>query len=180
MILDWMVLVCYLSLSALGTYFHRRQIMKWLFRLIQELRAGKYRKYAMAKTLPAKPTTVFPLPDEASPQASAIALVVGGLSLIGDEGYICRTVTLMMGDERHLYGWSLTLGHPDYAGVPYFFDTAEPGMARGIEIPNTMAYFQAAADATLARKDAPANMLDSVFAYVLPHISDDGPPPVAA
>ena|SRR6266567_184880 len=48
---------------------------------------------------------------------------------------------------------------------------------RGTELPNTMIFFQARVDAKLLRENADKNSLKEVMAYVLPHISDDGPPP---
>lgn len=150
--------------------------MNWLRNLIRSLQERKYWKYTRAKTLPDCPSTISPLPDEV---IEMIPMVIAGVSIVGEKGYICRTVTLLMGDQDHMYGWSLLLGHPDFPGVPYFFDTAMKS-AKGTELPNSMQFYQAAVDKRMVCKDAPIEDLQRIFAYVLPHISDDGPPPCVA
>lgn len=137
---------------------------------------GNFREYVKVKFLPKVPKSITFIEDE-SELKEGVAMVIGGLNLIGDKGYICPTVTLLMGDESKLWGWSLCIGNPDQKEEAlYFFNTSEK-THRGTELPNTMTYFQAKVDAKLLRENADRKSLEEVVAYVLPHICDDGPPP---
>lgn len=85
-----------------------------------------------------------------------------------------------MVDGEHFHGWSLCLGGLGNENAsPYFFDTATPGTTRNSELPNMGLYFQALLEESLVTREANPELLDQVFAYVLPHIRDDGPPPCA-
>lgn len=141
---------------------------------------SKYKAFAEAKQLPPIPSTIRPLPNDVTPKA----VVVAGVSFIGDEGYICPTVTILGAnpDSGEIFGWSICFGHPFYKpdDEPYSFRIYEnegATTARGTEWPNGIVYFQAEVDNALALPEADLGKIDEVIAYVLPYISDEGPPP---
>jgi hypothetical protein len=114
------------------------------------------------------------------------AVVFAGLNVIGEDGYVCPTVTLLYVDSESgdMRGWSLCLGCPDQCeAVPYYFEICDKsdfkGKTRGTEIPNAIIYFQAEIDPDLTLENVAIEKLDEIFAYVLPYISDEGPPPPA-
>ena len=47
------------------------------------------------------------------------AVVCGGLSLIGEEGYMVSVISLLQVKDENLHGWFLALGHP-YKEEPDF------------------------------------------------------------
>jgi hypothetical protein len=143
---------------------------------------NKYHAYANAEKLPPIPSTIKPLPHDDESRVGA--MVIAGLNLIGKQGYICPTVSIISANREsgEMFGWCLCLGNPEARpkDTPYYFTTSnEKGEStvRDTEIPNTIVYFQAEVDVTLAGQEANLEKLDEVFAYVLPYISDDGPPP---
>lgn len=146
---------------------------------------NKYVGYARAAKLPPIPTTIKPLPADANEELVIDkAVVVAGLNIIGEMGYICPTVSVISADKEtgEMFGWSLCLGNPDSHtdDTPYHFRTSEKegvGTAKGTGIPNTMMYFKAEVDTELASLAADPLKLDEVIAYFLPYISDNGPPP---
>ncbi len=145
---------------------------------------SKYVAYAKVNQLPPIPATIKPLPSSEGELVQVDAIVVAGLNLVGDMGYICPTVSLISANEQtgDMSGWSLCLGDPNSLtdDRPYHFRTStNEGVStvRGTEIPNTMLYFQAEVAAELTGPDADPKKLDEVLAYVLPFINDNGPPP---
>lgn len=139
---------------------------------------SKYREYINVKKLPPVPETIKPLPHNGQAQA----VVIAGLNYIGEQGYLCPTISIISFDKEFddLFGWSLCLGNPKFQDELYFFRTSGKegvGSARGTEYPNNVVYFEAEVDAALATKEADLQKLDEVLAYVLPYISDEGPPP---
>lgn len=145
---------------------------------------SRYRDFAHVDHLPKMPSGIKPLRYIDGEPQMVPAMVIGGLNLIGESGYICPTVTLLSPDEKSgkIRGWSLCIGYPDQVDeVPYYFeisaDEGIKGTARGTELPNTMIYFQAEIEIFLTSKDVPIENLDEVIAYVLPYISDEGAPP---
>lgn len=148
------------------------------------VKLSKYRTFADVKQLPKIPTTIKPLKAVDGEPQPVSSVVIGGLNLIGESGYMCPTVTLLnvSGENGKFFGWSLCIGNPDQTDeVPYYFETSDvegvSGTARGTEIPNAMTYFQAEVDSSLTTKDASIEQIDEVMAFVLPYISDGGPPP---
>jgi hypothetical protein len=143
----------------------------------------KYRDLASVDMLPKIPSAIKPLREVNGEPQMVSAMVIGGLNLIGKSGCICPTVTLLNAGEESgkMFGWSLCIGHPEQAEeVPYYFETSDEEGAegtRGTELPTAMVYFQAEIGASLTSTDALIEQLDEVFAYVLPYISDKGPPP---
>ena len=134
---------------------------------------SKYQKYIKVKQLPKMPQSISPL-DENDVD---VAVLLGGLSILGSKGYMCPIVTLMMGNEEDAWGWSLCLGNPEQkTEEPYYFQLKK-NTVRGTEIPNTMIYYQAKVDKSLLAENVDKKVLEEIIAYVLPHISDDGPPP---
>lgn len=123
--------------------------------------------------LPKKPECILPLPEENVPHP----IVLGGLSLFGDKGYLCPVVTLLMGNENRLWGWSQCLNDPSHDGKLYSFDTDKKETLRKTEIPNTIVYFQAGVSSELVDENADQETIKKVVEYVMMHISDDGPPP---
>ncbi len=169
----------FVVLCADGLYRVTHEFIATCF-LWSPVTASKYWGYVEAKVLPVMPESIqVQTEGEESELQPGEAVVIGGLSLVGDRGSICRTVTLLSGDGENLFGWSLTLGMPGQPETFYRFSMAEPETMKGIEIPNVMTYFQAKVDPRLIDLDVPPDNLDAVAAYVLPHISDAGPPPSA-
>ncbi|MCA9355349.1 hypothetical protein KC865_02250 [Candidatus Kaiserbacteria bacterium] len=152
-------------------------------RLLQKyIRASKYWGYLKARKLPPIPTTIKPLPYNADGQVKA--MVVAGLSLIGEQGCVCPTVSVIGSDQEtgEIFGWSLCLGNPNSHSkdqLHYFRTSSDEkvGTAEGTEWPNVMVYFQAEVSKELVRADANPDELHKVIAYVMPYINDVGPPP---
>lgn len=145
---------------------------------------NKYRKFASAEQLPKKPTSIKQLREVNGKIQDVSAVVIGGLSLIGESGYICTMVTLMSEDKinEKTCGWSLCIGDPgNKTEAPYYFEVSKEGdlkgTLRGTELPNTMMFFQAEIDISLTLSNAPMEKIDEVITYVLPYICDSGPPP---
>lgn len=105
-------------------------------------------------------------------------VLIGGLSLVGELGYICRTVAIIqglnLGSERKgsLKGWNFFTGHPDSSlNAPKYFDTAR-GIQTSWAIPNTITYFVAEADPELVQEGIDPNRLREVIDFTLTFIHD--------
>ena len=104
------------------------------------------------------------------------AVVIGGLSILGDTGYISPVVTILLNHPKKTAGWCLCLGYPEAPKEPYYFDVKEK-THKGLELPNCMTFFEAKIDPAMAEPNADQKRIDAIMNYVLPHISDAGPPP---
>jgi hypothetical protein len=124
--------------------------------------------------LPKKPESLKLI---SSPEELGPAAVIGGISLIGGDGYMCPVITLIenIDIDNELSGWSLCLGLPGQKNEAYYFST-KLNTQRGTEIPNAMVYFIAGISQELIRENADQKEIEKIIAYVLPHISDEGPP----
>ena len=144
---------------------------------------NRYKKYAEVEQLPPIPSTIKPLPHSEAEQSQVNAVVIAGLNLLGERGYMCPTVSIINLNHKtgEMFGWSLCLGNPDpkLEEKPYYFRISEKEGAstvRGTEIPNAIIYLEAEVDEALTEPEADSQKLEEVLAYVLPYISDNGPP----
>ncbi len=140
--------------------------------------------------LPARPTVLQPFPsrvgtydDEAATRLeNKEAIVIAGLSLIGDAGYmvgVIGTMSVITTDdgENHLRGWSLHLNHPDvqFRQLRYF-DSSQTDEDIELPLPNCMVYFSSLVDATMTEETADAETLLQIVYFTASFITDEGPP----
>ena len=112
------------------------------------------------------------------------AIVIGGLSLIGEQGAMVAVVGIIKfgtktDDGTHVRGWSLHLGHPDESlRQMCYFDTEhfEEEGSCPLPLPNCMVYFVCEADPALAEEGTEEDTLTRIVHFVVPFISDSGPP----
>lgn len=104
--------------------------------------------------------------------------LIGGLSLLGESGYICRTVAILQVlkpqslVEGSLRGWNFFAGHPDLSlNAPRYIDTARD-IQTSLAIPNTITYFVAEADPELVEENVNPNRLQEIIDFTLTFIHD--------
>jgi len=109
-------------------------------------------------------------------------VVIGGLSLVGEKMYIVPSIGIMQLTEHkpegaHLKGWALHLGHPDekFRKLCYF-DTSQSVEDVELPLPNYLVYFACEIDPEFNQEDVDAEVLMRIAQFVLPFISDSGPP----
>jgi len=102
--------------------------------------------------------------------------VYGGISLLGEFGTIvCKIGFLQLKDEI-LRGWLLAINHPEEETANFkYVDTSSAPLTE-IPFPDTIVYFAGEADESLIAPDASLEELKSVARFILPFISDEGPP----
>lgn len=100
----------------------------------------------------------------------------GGLSLLGDSGHIVYVIGLLQAKDGNLKGWTLAIGHPEQEKPD--FNHIDTMVAPLIELPfpNTMTYFVGEADEKLVAADVSPDELKAAARFILPFISDEGPP----
>lgn len=109
-------------------------------------------------------------------------VVIGGLSLVGESGYMVPVVGIIKTgavteDSTHLKGWSLHLGHPDEKfRMLRHFNTEQSIEDVCLPLPNCIVYFACETDSALIEEDADAETLMQIAHFVVPFINDDGPP----
>ena len=103
------------------------------------------------------------------------AIVIGGVSLMGDEGHIVPMVTaiqVLPGDN--LKGWNLAI----HDGQPTLrhFDTTGKSLDQD-PLPNLMVYFVGVLTREeILDRDASQDEISGIVRFILPFISDEGPP----
>lgn len=109
-------------------------------------------------------------------------VVIGGLSLIGEKMYMVPTVGIIQLTKREpeggdMRGWALHLGHPDekFRKLCYF-DTAQSAEDMALPLPNYLIYFACEINTEFTQEDADAETLMQIAHFVVPFISDAGPP----
>lgn len=120
--------------------------------------------------------------------------VIGGVSLMGDQGYIVTTFSVIRllvqppapenvspDDEhryapyQHIIGWTISYGHPDNDEPKW--EWYDSHTATEMPVPTLMFYFVGeCTDDTLVTIEADQEKLKKVDAFLRPFISDDGPP----
>lgn len=109
-------------------------------------------------------------------------VVIGGLSLVGESGYMVLVVGIIKTgavtpDGAHLKGWSLHLGHPDEKfRMLRHFNTEQSVKDVCLPLPNYLVYFACETDSAFTEEDADAEVLTQIAHFVVPFISDAGPP----
>ncbi len=104
------------------------------------------------------------------------AVVCGGLSLIGEEGYMVYVISLLQMKDENLHGWFLALGHPDKEEPDFeFIDTTVTPLTE-LPFPNCMTYFVGEVDVNILKADALPEDLEGIARFVISFISDEGPP----
>ena len=115
-------------------------------------------------------------PDELLLQQKVV--LIGGLSLIGERGYIVRVVSVVQavgvenGQAKGLRGWYFFSGHPDKTleGIQYF-DTMR-GKLKASPFPNTMTYVVGTVDLSLAEEHTNRRELQRTIDYAMTRIHD--------
>jgi hypothetical protein len=135
--------------------------------------------------LPPRPETLIKqeVPIADSTDNSVISLlqngkvtVYGGLSLIGPLGNFVYMVGVLQAKDENLFGWTLSIGHPDHEHPDFQRIDTTAAQLTELPFPNTMAYFVSEGDQRLVAGDVPSDDLKAVARFVLPFISDEGPP----
>lgn len=140
--------------------------------------------------LPSRPAALRPFVDveqtfeeEIVPRLIAgNTVALGGLSLVGERGYMVATVGIMaLGsktpDGFNLKGWSLHLGHPEEEyNLLRYFDTEEETDDVLLPLPNTIVYFGCEADPKMTDKNTSQQDLTEIVHFILAFCSDDGAP----
>ncbi len=107
------------------------------------------------------------------------AVAYGGLSLVGEAGYIVYVVGFLQakdGQSGQVKGWTLAIGHPEQENPDFrHVDTTVAPLTEW-PFPNTMTFFVGEAEEKLVVADASADELQAAARFILPFISDDGPP----
>lgn len=115
-------------------------------------------------------------------QVAGHGFLTAGLSMVGEDGYIVRSVGIYRGIEPdtekkcfgHLQGWTFLDGHPDPGlnGRRYFDSREAEPKSGNIAIPR-VAYLKAEVDGSLLDHDADRRELQEVIDYALSHIVDE-------
>lgn len=102
---------------------------------------------------------------------------LGGLSIIGEEGYMVFVISLLQSKNQELFGWLLTIGHPDKKGefCLEVIDTTKKPLSE-LPFPNTMTYFVGEIDKKILKANTSQKELEDVARFIFSFISDEGPP----
>ena len=104
------------------------------------------------------------------------AIALGGISVIGERLYVVSVISLLQMKDRVLRGWPLAIGHPEKEELEFDLVDTSVSFPAEYPFPSTMIYFVAEADEKVVAVDAPAEELQAIARFVLPFISDEGPP----
>jgi hypothetical protein len=135
--------------------------------------------------VPPRPTTLKHPDGLAATQTDEVVIELlkggrvaayGGLSLLGDSGHIVYMVGLLQAKDENLKGWTLAIGHPNQEKPDFNrIDTTTAPLTE-LPFPNTMTYFVGEADEKLIAANVPPEELQAAARFILPFISDEGPP----
>jgi hypothetical protein len=109
-------------------------------------------------------------------------VVLAGLSLVGKQGAMVAVVGIIRKgsttpEGMHVHGWSFNAGHPEERfRMLRYFDTERSTEDICFPVPNCMVYFGCDTDPSLVEEDADAEVLQQIVRFVMPFISDAGPP----
>ena len=99
----------------------------------------------------------------------------GGVSIEGEQGFIVPMIGLFLMENKVLRGWQLRT-RPKEGGCDFrHIDTAKEPLEE-IPFPNYMVYFVGTSDRTIVEENADREALLAHARFILPFISDDGPP----
>lgn len=141
----------------------------------------KYQEMMNVSHLPLMPVCISQLKElsEEDEFRCDYAVAFGGSSVLGKGKHVCQVVTLFSGDMESIWGWTLCIGLPKQKEELYFWKTIDRrrDTSRNIEIPNGEICFSAKIDESIVREDIDRDILEKVFAYILPYLRSEGPPP---
>lgn len=107
--------------------------------------------------------------------ATGKAVACGGISIIGHRGHIVRIISLLQIKDKNFHGWLFTQGHPNKKPGFEFID-ATIGSLNELPFPDYMTYFVGEVDKAILQKDILVEELESITQFIIPFISNDGPP----
>jgi hypothetical protein len=132
-------------------------------------------------TLPNRPTSLKPLPsddtrvDANAPLATSKTVAIGGISIIGEKGYITPVITLFQIKEGNLTGWTLVTNPNNSSMHLKYFDASNESFIESY-FPNTIVYFTGEVDTLTTMQNFSREELVAIARFISAFISDDGPP----
>ena len=141
--------------------------------------------------LPPRPAVLLPFANRAGTYDEEAmtrlenneSIAIGGLSLLGDAGYMVCVVGLFRlitddAGETSLRGWSLHLNHPDvqFRQLRFFDTNVHNASDIELPLPNCIVYFSSSVDPTMVEETADAGTLQEITHFIVPFVSDEGPP----
>jgi hypothetical protein len=102
--------------------------------------------------------------------------VYGGYSLIGERGSFVYMVGILQLKDENLFGWVLSIGHPGHQPPDFRRIDTRSAPLKELPFPNTITYFVCEGREVLVAADVKMDELKAVARFVLPFISDEGPP----
>ncbi|MEK7602365.1 MAG: hypothetical protein AAB472_02675 [Patescibacteria group bacterium] len=103
-------------------------------------------------------------------------VAVGGISIVGAEGTIVPIISILQIVRSEMVGWTLVMNHPYHSSHDFLRVDAIHMPLDVLPFPQTMTYFVGKADARLVDANVPKEDLQSVVAFILAFLSDEGPP----
>ena len=108
--------------------------------------------------------------------AAGKAVAFGGISLIGNQGYVVYMIGFLQVKNEHIHGWSLVIGHPEKKVPDFSFIDTTVAPLTEFPFPNVITYFVCQVDENLLMADASQEQLEAAARFILAFISDEGPP----
>lgn len=103
-------------------------------------------------------------------------VVIGGFSLLGEKGLMVWLVSVLQKHEDNLRGWLFTSNHPGEEGPALDHVDSSIKPLEKLPVPNVMVYFVGETSEDRVRAEAPQDDIQNLVRFVLPFISDEGPP----
>jgi len=112
-------------------------------------------------------------------------VIMAGISIIGSEGYIVTTISIVKPfpyasnpEQGRLVGWSISFGFPGNEPKLVSFDSdSKDHPLPDVFLPTTIVYFAATSDdESLVTSEASQEELKKIVRFATAFVSDDGPP----